>query len=322
MLHRKLTRVASLVALAVAVPLIAIPLTLASPAQAQAGSEPRGGVNGHNVILADHAGGRFERTDGQWQPVNGVNIWQANWVEKDASGRVMFNFVQVQDDDWSVYLLDASRDMRLQIDLFRGKIRFAAAGQDYVDLYDITAATGDGTQRWSAADARRPVAPPPVSPPTAQVRPILPLPLPLPQRQRQPQPQPQPQPQVQPQRYPQSQSQPPRVASAQIEQMEVRALGSQADANRTCSMAASVIDGEWTGAWTRVGPGGRSTCEMQFAPAQMAGGRRPVDAGPIWNQADAENKCRQLAQRERADWTGGWWTTQPGVMSVCELSYR
>ena len=46
------------------------------------------------------------------------------------------------------------------------------------------------------------------------------------------------------------------------------------------------------------------------------------EAGPIFNQADANLKCPALAKRENAEWTGQWRTTQFGVMSVCELRSR
>ena len=44
-----------------------------------------------------------------------------------------------------------------------------------------------------------------------------------------------------------------------------------------------------------------------------------INAGPIWNQADAQQKCPKLAKKRGATWTGHWWTTQPGKMSVCQL---
>ncbi len=44
-----------------------------------------------------------------------------------------------------------------------------------------------------------------------------------------------------------------------------------------------------------------------------------AEAGPIWNQSDANKKCRTLATQHRAKWTGHWWTTVPGRMSVCQL---
>jgi hypothetical protein len=45
-----------------------------------------------------------------------------------------------------------------------------------------------------------------------------------------------------------------------------------------------------------------------------------VEAGPIWSQADAEQKCPPLAAQQGGSWTGGWWTTVQGSMSVCEVS--
>ncbi|ANV85425.1 hypothetical protein AWQ21_14330 [Picosynechococcus sp. PCC 7003] len=48
---------------------------------------------------------------------------------------------------------------------------------------------------------------------------------------------------------------------------------------------------------------------------------RAVEAGPIWNQNDANVKCPRLAQEEGGTWTGQWWTTISGVMSVCQLEF-
>ena len=45
----------------------------------------------------------------------------------------------------------------------------------------------------------------------------------------------------------------------------------------------------------------------------------PANAGPIWNQGDADVKCPALAVTNKAVWTGQWWTTVPGSMSVCQL---
>lgn len=45
-----------------------------------------------------------------------------------------------------------------------------------------------------------------------------------------------------------------------------------------------------------------------------------VEAGPIWNQQDAEKKCNDLARNRNSVWTGAWRTTEVGRMSVCELA--
>lgn len=44
-----------------------------------------------------------------------------------------------------------------------------------------------------------------------------------------------------------------------------------------------------------------------------------VEVGPIWNQADADTKCGDMAEALRLDWTGQWRTTIQGRMSVCEV---
>lgn len=46
---------------------------------------------------------------------------------------------------------------------------------------------------------------------------------------------------------------------------------------------------------------------------------RNVEAGPIWNQDDANVKCPALAKQKGGVWTGQWVTTRPGEMSVCEI---
>ena len=40
-----------------------------------------------------------------------------------------------------------------------------------------------------------------------------------------------------------------------------------------------------------------------------------VEAGPIWNDADAKKKCPQVCSS--LEWNGQWSTTQEGQMSVC-----
>lgn len=54
---------------------------------------------------------------------------------------------------------------------------------------------------------------------------------------------------------------------------------------------------------------------------RCSGNKRAIDAGPIWNQNDANNKCPQIASRNGGTWTGGWWTTVQGKMSVCEVQF-
>lgn len=60
--------------------------------------------------------------------------------------------------------------------------------------------------------------------------------------------------------------------------------------------------------------------KRRSAGNRQGGGRtRTVEAGPIWNQADAEQKCPRIARQYNAQWTGHWWTTVQGKMSVCQI---
>ncbi|NEO16252.1 MULTISPECIES: mannan-binding lectin [Moorena] len=42
-----------------------------------------------------------------------------------------------------------------------------------------------------------------------------------------------------------------------------------------------------------------------------------LEAGPIWNQGDAEAKCPAVCEKSGTKWNGNWVTTVPGEMSVC-----
>jgi hypothetical protein len=56
------------------------------------------------------------------------------------------------------------------------------------------------------------------------------------------------------------------------------------------------------------------------SPAAAKHGVRQVEVGPIWNQMDAEKKCRKAARDTDGTWTGEWRTTRPGQMSVCDIA--
>jgi hypothetical protein len=65
-------------------------------------------VNGWSVTHVDTGQGRFTQVD------------RGHWREDAPDGR--HDFEELQRDEWSVYLLDRSRDMRLQLDLFRKEV--------------------------------------------------------------------------------------------------------------------------------------------------------------------------------------------------------
>jgi rubredoxin len=106
--------------------------------------------------------------------------------------------------------------------------------------------------------------------------------------------------------------------------VEVGPIWNQMDANRKCPDAARARGGTWTGQWWTTKPGQMSVCEIAGGSGDnhSGGGKRTVDAGPIWNQIDAQSKCPKAAKAIGAEWTGQWWTTKPGQMSVCEIKKR
>lgn len=111
----------------------------------------------------------------------------------------------------------------------------------------------------------------------------------------------------------------PATAKKNTWTVKVGPIWNQADAERKCPRAARAEGGRWTGQWWTTKPGKQSVCQL----SSRGGARtRTVEVGPIWNQADAEVKCRQAARRKDARWTGKWWTTIPGRMSVCEIRKR
>lgn len=104
-----------------------------------------------------------------------------------------------------------------------------------------------------------------------------------------------------------------RGSSARGQMVEVGPIWNQQDAEKKCTKAARNLGKTWTGQWKTTSPGKMSVCEL------TAGGRggRTIEVGPIWNQSDAETKCPKAARKAGLAWTGQWWTTRPGQMSVC-----
>jgi membrane-bound inhibitor of C-type lysozyme len=104
-----------------------------------------GKVNGWNVVEVRHDRGRFRMNK------------SGAWVERGNDG-ARFNFRETHRDDWSVYLVDNSRNMRLQIDLHRKMVLFAVGNGPMKPLYLINHAIagkagrgGSGGQAGQAA---------------------------------------------------------------------------------------------------------------------------------------------------------------------------
>ncbi|WP_166486181.1 mannan-binding lectin [Jannaschia sp. CCS1] len=103
------------------------------------------------------------------------------------------------------------------------------------------------------------------------------------------------------------------AASAQ-QAFDAGPIWDQNHANQVCPAVAASHGGTWTGHWWTTVPNQMSVCQVQVASPAIA-----VEAGPIWNQNHANQVCPRLAASIRGTWTGQWWTTQPSVMSVCQI---
>jgi hypothetical protein len=81
-------------------------------------------------------------------------------------------------------------------------------------------------------------------------------------------------------------------------------------------------EGGWGRPGGRPGGGGGGNWDRPGGGGNWGGRTSTVEVGPIWNQSDAEMKCRNKAREVRGEWTGQWWTTVQGRMSVCEIRFR
>lgn len=98
-------------------------LFLTSAVTAQAKS------NGWNTNFVRFNGGTFERTH------------TGAWLEfKDGNNRPRYQWRETHRDDWSIYFRDNSRNMTMQIDMYRNWIRLEWPGHPMQDQWRITEA--------------------------------------------------------------------------------------------------------------------------------------------------------------------------------------
>lgn len=84
-------------------------------------------INGANVSAAYFKGGRLEETK------QNSKVWK----EYDKDRKAVFTFEETHRDEWSVYLKDTSRNVRLQIDVHRKMIGYASGNAKMGDLYSV-----------------------------------------------------------------------------------------------------------------------------------------------------------------------------------------
>lgn len=156
------------------------------------------------------------------------------WGEFDKSGKQTNAFVEDARDEWSVFLFDPARNVRVQIDLYRKKIRYTENGGSYADLYDVT-----GSAAGVGAAAPGPSAR--TSPPLASSDGFW---------------------NNSPVRY--------GVGAAGgnlagvLRGVEGGVIAAQGDANRRCPEAARAVNGTWTGQWHQGQGGYPGLCLVRF----------------------------------------------------------
>lgn len=81
-------------------------------------------VNGRNVTAVSFDKGGY------------IALGNGNWKETNDQGKTTFRFKETGRDDWSVYLLDPSRNVTIQLDLHRKMVVYGDSTQKF-DLYPI-----------------------------------------------------------------------------------------------------------------------------------------------------------------------------------------
>src|SRR5688572_13521031 len=94
-------------------------------------------VDGSNLARAAFAEGRFEQSGGRW-------------IEYGRDGQARFEFEETGRDQWSVYLLDRSRNVAIQLDVHRRMVTYAENGGPRTDLYAITGAAASPRRDWNS----------------------------------------------------------------------------------------------------------------------------------------------------------------------------
>lgn len=103
-----------------------------------------------------------------------------------------------------------------------------------------------------------------------------------------------------------------------VKAVEAGPIMNQWDAERTCPDVARKAGGTWTGDWRTIRPL-LSQCDVRMGGGGSHTSKvKAVEAGPIFNQWDAERKCPEAARKAGGTWTGDWRTTRPG-MSECDI---
>jgi len=123
----------------------------------------------------------------------------------------------------------------------------------------------------------------------------------------------------------------PRRAGARVREVSAGNIPNQRRANRKCKRIAEEANGTWTGQWRKSNDQQQGACEVRFerkVQQQQAQQQQPatpttivkeVNAGPIWDQNQANTKCPLIASKNNGDWTGNWRKVGSNNVSVCQI---
>jgi TIR domain len=92
-------------------------------------------VTGYNVTLVKYTNGEVDPA-GQFKLVD-TKVWE----EESFINNSKFLFSEELRDDWSVYLYDASRELKIQLDLYTKKVNIDYDSPDWGTLYSITSSS-------------------------------------------------------------------------------------------------------------------------------------------------------------------------------------
>jgi hypothetical protein len=109
-----------------------------------------------------------------------------------------------------------------------------------------------------------------------------------------------------------------RKPTGQMYSVEAGPIWNIGDGTNKCPEVCSNDDPEskWTGHWWTTVWNKMSVCQCQRSAVNLR--EYTVEAGPIWNNRHAQRRCPAICPTLQAEWTGHWWTTVWGRMSVCQ----
>ncbi|MFO1314704.1 MAG: mannan-binding protein [Burkholderiales bacterium] len=111
------------------------------------------------------------------------------------------------------------------------------------------------------------------------------------------------------------------AAPARAVEMAAGPIWNNADAQNKCpNVCRQSGNARWNGQWRTLPGTATSVCDCDVSAGGRApsGGTQWANAGPLWNQMDAQNKCPDVCRASGGrTWDGNWKTTEPGRMSVC-----